>query len=299
MMTVSWKIYIRVRGESLSSLRETYEKLDNDGRDNLRRTGKVWDISTSWFESAERNEIGIEIDAEVPDQFNDMNEREQEDMICELLTGAYVEPWLGWFRDDLDDEDWSIFVCYDGGEYRSFGDGYYDGSSPKEILRIVRVSKYDIDHIHVYNYNTVSSPNKDSKNYVYIDDDDIEINDVFYDDRDGVEYINISMSGEGIKHIEDEEEDVKDEEKYVKDEDEEEDDEEWDDLDDDEHEIAFECLMWMPADEFSEIYRRGDKYGDYGAEFTDGEITIKDKKTNKIEKWKLNYYNASFDVNFN
>lgn len=271
MIIVSWNIYIRVRGETLSSLRKTYEDLDRDGRDSINRTGKAYVVSTSWFESTERDELGIEIEVEVPDQFNDMNEREQEEMIRELFTGAYVEPWLGWFRDDLDDEDWSIYVRYDGGEFQSFGDGYYDGS-PKEILRVVRVSEYDISRICVNNYNTIYSPNKDSKNYIYIDDDSIEIDDVFYDDKDGVEYINISMSGEGV--IEDEEDD------------------------DVQHEITFECLMWMPADEFSEIYRRGDKYGDYEVEFTDGEITIKDKKTNKIEKWKLDYYNTSIDVEF-
>ncbi len=113
-MTEVWQLNIKVKGETTDSLCETYESLDRDGIDNLNRTGKVRVISTSWFDCAERDEIGIDITVEVPDTFDDMREEEKESMIYELCVEEYADPWLRWFRDDLDDEDWEIYVCYNG-----------------------------------------------------------------------------------------------------------------------------------------------------------------------------------------
>ena len=134
-MTESWTIYIRVRGETTDSLYKTYEDLDKDGIDRVNRTGKARVIFTNCFECAEHDEIGIDITVEVPDEFDDMYDDAKEEMIYELFTCEYVDSWLGWFRDDLDDEDWKISVRYNG-SCDTYEDGYYDGSQKRIYMRM-------------------------------------------------------------------------------------------------------------------------------------------------------------------
>ena len=270
-MTESWTIYIRVRGETLSSLRKTYEDLDSDGRDSINRTGRATVVSTNWFESAEYDEIGIDITVEIPDKFNNMPDREKEEMIYELFTGAYVEPWLGWFWDDLDEEDWCISVRYNG-SCNTYEDGYYDGS-PKENVHeelvdeyidedTIYITKKDISHIHI---NKLVSPDKDSKDDIWfdVDDDSIEVNDIVYGhNKYGEELIYIYISGKCTK---------KEKDVSIVD-------------------CTFKCSLEMYANEdgFSEAYRENSDC----VEFYDGEITIRNKEINLVEKWELSYFDT-------
>lgn len=194
-MTESWTIYIRVRGENTDSLRNIYDKFDKDGIDSVNRTGKAKVISTNCFNGSEDDEIRINITVECSEEYDDMPDYDQIEMIYEVFTYEYINPWTSWFQDNFDKEDYRIIIHYDG-SYDTYGDGCYDGSekqSKKNLNKNVNITKKDIIRIHFCELR----PDINSNFWFDVDDASINIDDVICNNND----VTINISGTCTKCI--------------------------------------------------------------------------------------------------